>query len=80
MATMFEKPIMKKASEMQYGDIFETEYGDYGNFIKAVFESCEPCESDTTLTRFHYIDCEESIEGYSFTPIEKKTYKVIGKE
>ena len=80
MIEMFEKPIEKRAAEMQSGDVMLVEYGDYDNWCKFVFESCNASNERTTETHFHKIGSTESKTMYEFTNIEKVTYTVIGKE
>jgi len=46
----YDKPIIKTAAEMKPGDIFRTEYGDYGNWCEFVFESCNAHLFDATET------------------------------
>ena len=77
----YEKPIIKTAAEMKPGDIFRTEYGDYGNWCEFVFESCNAHLFDTTETHFHRKGHTQSSETcYSMTNIRKVVYEVVGRE
>jgi len=79
--TLFEKPIIKKASDMEFGDIIRVEYGIDGNFCNFVFESCNDYNSGRcTETHFHKIGDNKSDTMYEFNNISKVTYDVIGKE
>ena len=77
--TMFDEPIIKKAAEMEAGDIYTTEYGDYGNNVTVVFEKCE-AENSCIRTDYHRINETESRQMYGFGKIENAIYKVVGKE
>lgn len=76
----YDKPIIKTAAEMKPGDIFRTEYGDYGNWCEFVFESCNAHLFDATETHFHRIGRTQSETCYGSTKIEKHTYVVVGRE
>lgn len=77
----FEKPIIKKASEMERGDIIRVEYGIAGNYCTFVFEICNDYNSGRcTETHFHRINDNKSDTMYEFENISKVTYEVIGKE
>ena len=39
MMIRYDKPIIKTAAEMKPGDIFRTEYGDYGNWCEFVLKA-----------------------------------------
>lgn len=79
---MFDKPIVKPASEMKAGDVIRVEYGEYGNFCNLVFESCRSYgeHNNRTETTYHGIYNETSDKFYEFKPIDEVMYEVIGKE
>lgn len=74
----FEKPIVKKAAEMQAGDIYECEFGDYDNWVRVVFEKCEPDGRNTKIF-FHTLSRSDSRVMYDLDPIEKVCFSVVGK-
>lgn len=68
----------KTYTEIQPGDIFRTEYGDYGNYVSIVFHHNE-LENRWLKTVGHYKDSNSEFVGYS--PIyngQIPTYEVIG--
>ena len=73
----YEKSIIKTAAEMKPGDIFRTEYGNYGNWCEFVFESCNAYLFDMTETHYHNTQSETC---YSMTNIRKVVYEVVGRE
>lgn len=75
----YEKPIIKKPEEMERGDIFRAEYGDYGNWCNFVFESCK-IEGKRLETQFHWIGKTESEKCYEWDYRGEHAYEVIGKE
>lgn len=75
----FETPILKTAAEMEAGDIYRCEYGDYDHWVNAVFESCVG-NRNWTDTRFHYVGDSTSRTMCCLCTIDKATYRVIGKE
>ena len=76
----YDKPIIKTAAEMKPGDIFRTEYGDYGNWCEFVFESCNAHLFYATETLFDIIGHTQSETFYSMTNIHKVVYEVVGRE
>lgn len=42
----YDKPIIKTAAEMKPGDIFRTEYGDYGNWCEFVLNTVTFTQKD----------------------------------
>lgn len=74
----FEKPIEKKASEMNAGDIYRCEFGDFGNIVKVIFEKCEADRGCTKIT-YRGIGRAESQTMYDLDPIDKATFEVVGK-
>lgn len=75
----FEKPIIKKASEMNAGDIYHCSFGHPDNVGKFVFEKCEPSEYKGTKIFAHNIGGERHFEMFDLDPIEKATFEVVGK-
>lgn len=77
----FEKPIEKKASEMNAGDIYQCEFGDVGNIVRVVFESCESggVRGASTKINYHCIGRAESRVMYDLDPIDKATFEVVGR-
>lgn len=74
----YEQPIIKKACEMETGDIFRTEYGDFDNWVEVVFVHCF---SDGVHTQ---IQCTwiGSSKVFSMTDLKSfndATFEVIGK-
>jgi hypothetical protein len=61
--------IIKTYNEIQKGDVFRTEYGDYGNYVDIVFESNEITETNWLKTVGHYYNSNREFVGYS--PIHK---------
>ena len=80
MIEYFEKPIIQKAEDMEPGDVFRTEYGDYGNFCNFVFESHRMTDKSTLETTYHQIGKTESEKCYEFTKFDRAEYNVIGIE
>lgn len=78
MLHMFQEPVIKKATDMQPGDIFRCEFGKPKNIVHFVFEKCEPLHQNTKIT-CHRIDCA-SQEVVDLNPIDRCILKVIGKE
>lgn len=76
----YEKPIIKTAAEMMPGDIFRTEYGDYGNWCELVFVCCGMSVPGCTMTVFHHIGRKNIKRCYEYTDINRVTYTVIGRE
>lgn len=73
---VYEKPIIKKMKDIEYGDIIETEYGDFDNFVKVVVTNMEKTEDGSIRTTGVFILNNEPFEGYSF---RDDGDKVIGK-
>ena len=72
---IFDKPIYKKDNDLSIGDILETEYGDYDNWVKIVIDKIELNNTWTKITG-HYLLTNNSFEGYQFVSTKNK---VIGK-
>ena len=76
----YEKPIIKKVSEMKFGDVFVTEYGIEGNRCKLVFERCESCGKGMTVTFFHRLGVKNTEKCYEYRDIADTTFTVVGRE
>ncbi len=72
--------MQKNAETIQPGDIFIAEYGDYGNFCKFVFFSCEPCKDVKNCTKINVrsINYNNTFSIYDLNPIDKVKFDVIG--
>lgn len=75
----FDELIYKKMTEIQQGDVIYTEFGDYGNYIQAIFDDFEKIKSNILKIDFHYPDGKFD-EIYGFSYIDLTEYKIIGKE
>lgn len=76
----FNEPIYKKMTEISQGDVIYTEFGDYDNYIQAIFDNFEKIKSNISKISFHYPDGRFD-EMYSFLHTADPTeYKIIGKE
>ena len=75
----FDEPIYKKLTEIQQGDVIYTEFGDYGNYIQAIFDNFEKTKSNMSKISFYYSDGRFD-EMYGFLNIDTTEYKIIGKE
>lgn len=81
-----EKFIEEKAhfiphTDIKPGQVFETEYGDFDNFVKIVYESHEIIKNGREIkTDGHYLNDGSHWTGYTFCPDKEKRfwYKVIG--
>lgn len=73
---MYEKPIIKKMKDIKYGDIIETEYGDFDNFVKVVVTHVEKLQDGPIRTTGVFLLNNEPFEGYS---LRDDGDKVIGK-
>lgn len=72
--------MIKTAKEMVKGDVYECEFGDFGNFVKVVFESCEPDGDRWTKIHFHHIGMTDSDVMYDMNSIDRVTFNVVGRE
>ena len=43
---MYEKSIIKKMKDIEYGDIIEVEYGDFDNFVDVIVTDMEKIIND----------------------------------
>lgn len=75
----FDEPIYKKLTEIQQGDVIYTEFGDYGNYIQAIFDDFEKTKPNISKISFHYPDGRFE-EMYGFLNFYTTEYKIIGKE
>lgn len=73
---MFDKPIIKKMKDVEYGDIIEVEYGDFDNFVDVIVTNIEKTETDSIKTTGVFLLNNEPFEGYS---LRDEGDKVIGK-
>ena len=78
MIHSFQKPVLKKVTEMQPGDYFRCEFENFGHYASFVFESCEPLHQNTKIT-CHRVGCASQVI-VNFDSIENCTFEVIGKE
>ena len=76
----YEKPIIKTAAEMKFGDVFVTEYGIEGNRRKLVFERCESGGKGMTVTFFHRLGVKNTEKCYEYRDIADTTFTVVGRE
>lgn len=76
----YEKPIIKKVSEMKFGDVFITEYGIEGNQRMLVFERCESGGKGMTVTFFHRLGVKNTEKCYEYRDIADTTFTVVGRE
>lgn len=74
----FDEPIYKYLSELRQGDVIYTEFGDYGNYIQAIFNNFERMDNEIMFS-FHYSDGRFD-EMYEFSHDDTTKYKIIGKE
>lgn len=74
----FEKPVMKNAVSINKGDIIRFEYNIKGNWVEAIFESCNTT-SNGVSTEIHIIHRNGRREKIIDTNrIEKVNFDVIG--
>ena len=73
---MYEKPIIKKMKDIEYGDIIEVEYGDFDNFVDVVVTDMEKTNDGSIKTTGVFLLDHEPFEGYS---LRDSGDKVIGK-
>lgn len=80
--TLFDKPVTKTIDEMQKGDIFDTQYGDYNNIVRIVFDHTEQKKENNTVwikTVGTYLKDNAPFEGWDWiSKNRKKSYEVIG--
>lgn len=75
----FDEPIYKKITEIKQGNVIYTEFGDYDNYIQAIFDDFEKIKSNILKISFHYPDGRFD-EMYGFLHTDPTEYKIIGKE
>lgn len=73
---MYDKPIIKKMKDIEYGDIIEVEYGDFDNFVDVIVTNVEKTETGSIKTTGVFLLNNEPFEGYS---LRDDGDKVIGK-
>lgn len=73
---MYDKPIIKKMKDIEYGDIIEVEYGDFDNFVEVVVTDIEKIDDGSIKTTGMSLLNHEPFEGYS---LRDSGDKVIGK-
>lgn len=73
---MYEKPMIKKMKDIEYGDIIEVEYGDFDNFVDVIVTDMEKIDDGSIKTTGVYLLNHEPFEGYS---LRDSGDKVIGK-
>lgn len=73
---MFDKPIIKKMRDIEYGDIVEVEYGDFDNFVDVIVTNVEKTKTGSIKTTGVFLLNNEPFEGYS---LRDDGDKVIGK-
>ena len=71
--------VIKTAETIKPGDIFLTEYGDFDNWCKFVFISCEP-EGKFTKINVRCVNYGNTFDIYDLNPIDKVRFEVIGNE
>lgn len=75
----FDKPIYKNLTKIEQGDVIYTEFGDYGNYIQAIFDDFQT-KPDEIIFLFHYPN-GKSDKMYEIPRIlNTPQYKIIGKE
>ena len=73
---MYDKPIIKKMKDIEYGDIIETAYGDFDNLVRIVVTGIEKTPSGSIRTVGVFLRNHEPFEGYS---LRDSGDEVIGK-
>ena len=73
---MYEKPIIKKMKDIEYGDIIVVEYGDFDNFVDVIVTDIEKTNDGSIKTTGVFLPNHEPFEGYS---LRDSGDKVIGK-
>lgn len=75
----FAEPIYKYLGELRQGDVIYTEFGDYGNYIQAIFDYLQT-KPDEIMFLFHYPN-GKSDKMYEIPRIlNTAQYKIIGRE
>lgn len=74
----FDEPIYKYLSELRQGDVIYTEFGDYDNYIQAIFDNFERMDNEIIFS-FYYPDGRFD-KMYEFSHDDILQYKIIGKE
>jgi hypothetical protein len=71
--------VIKTAETIKPGDIFLTEYGDFDNWCKFEFISCEPHDNFTKIN-VRSVNYGNTFDIYDLNPIDKVRFEVIGNE
>lgn len=74
---MYNEPVLKTYTTVQPGDIIETEYGDYDNWVQVIVDKVEKTDTSIKTTGVYLNNRTEKFEGYNMGRIA--TFKVIGK-
>lgn len=74
---MYDEPIIKPHTTIEPGDIIETEYGDYDNWVQIIVEKVEQTDTAIKTTGVYLSHRNDKFEGYN--PGKTATFKVIGK-
>lgn len=78
---MFESPVEKTSATILEGDIFTTEFGDFGNWVNLVFEKFgENNLPDWTAIKYHVVGGTLGAYCYENKNINKIKFTVIGRE
>ncbi len=73
---LYDRPIIKKLKDIEYGDIIKTEYGDFDNFVEVVVTHVEKLQDGSMRTIGVFLLNHEPFEGYS---LRDDRYKVVGR-
>lgn len=78
---MFNSPVEKTSATISEGDIFTTEFGDFGNWVNLVFEEFGDSDlPDWTTIKYHVVNGTLSACCYENKNINKIKFTVIGRE
>lgn len=78
---MFKSPVVKTSATILPGDIFSTEFGDFGNWVNLVFEEFGSSNlSDWTAIKYHVVTGTLSACCYENKNINNIKFTVVGKE
>lgn len=69
--------MIKTAKTIKAGDVYRTEFGDYGNYARFVFVSCEAVRENCTRINVKDIGSDEVYDVYEFTPIDRIEFDVV---
>lgn len=71
--------MIKTAKTIKKGDVYRTEFGDFGNYKRFVFISCEAERENCTRICVRDINSDEVYDVYEYTPIDRIEFDVIEK-